>query len=178
MSKKEKAVERSIAAEHPGPVKGNSQIERRILLPHRSGVLLRDPRDALDIAYKQNITLSAAKVSSNIRIQWLNYNEKDNLSGLMTSTSTSIMLLPKHRELILKAARQLDQDITKAMRDQRWQKIRVHGVELSRYSQEEAMDSYWMRSSTAETTSLSPVHHDGYYLQHQWQKCVRKGRNR
>lgn len=58
----------------------------------------------------------------------------------MAPASTSNMLLPQHRELILKAARQPDPDITVAMRDQRGYKTRVHGVELSRYGQEGCME--------------------------------------
>lgn len=65
------------------------------------------------------MTLSAVKVPTYIRIHRLNYSEKGNLSSLMAPVSTSSILLRQHQELRLKAARQLDQNITDATVDQR-----------------------------------------------------------
>lgn len=85
--------ERSITAEHPGPVRGPSEIQRRILFPCRSREPVKDRRDALDITHKLNMTLTAAKAPDYICIQRLNYNENGNLSGLMAPVNTSSMLL-------------------------------------------------------------------------------------
>lgn len=57
----------------------------------------------------------------------------------MASKRTSRMLLLHHLKLVLKVARQLDLDIIDTTGYQRWYRIRVHGVELSRYGQEAGM---------------------------------------
>lgn len=58
----------------------------------------------------------------------------------MAPASTSSKLLPQHRELVLRVATQLDQDITDAIEDYRWHKINIHRVELSKYRQEGSME--------------------------------------
>lgn len=73
----------------------------------------------MNIAYRLNMVLSAPTVSTHIRIHRLNYNEKENLSGLMAPVRASSMLLLQHRELEPRAAKQLDQDITDATDKQR-----------------------------------------------------------
>lgn len=65
------------------------------------------------------MTLSAAKVQTQILIPQLNYNKMGNLSSLMARTGTSSMLLPKHWELVLKATRHLVQHIIDIKGDQR-----------------------------------------------------------
>lgn len=113
-SKKGNLVERSIAAKHPGSVRGHSKIERRILFPRRTGILPKYCRNALNSTQKLNMTLPAAKVPLHIHIHQVNYNEIGNLSGSMAPTSTSSILLPQHQELVLRVVRQLDQNITNA----------------------------------------------------------------
>lgn len=76
--------------------------------------------------------LSAAKVSTHIRVHRLNYNEKGNLSILMAPASFNSMLLLQHRELVLIVVRQIDQYITDVTQDRRLHKIRVYGLELIR----------------------------------------------
>lgn len=71
----------------------------------------------LNIAHRVNMTLYAAEVPSHIRIHPLNYTPKRNLSGLMAHASTSSMIIHQHRELVLKAAREIDQDIIDATGD-------------------------------------------------------------
>lgn len=70
----------------------------------------------------------------------MNYTEKGNLSGLIELTSISSMLLPKHWESVLIAARQLNKEITNAIGNQRWHKVRVHRVDLRRYGQKGSME--------------------------------------
>lgn len=87
-----------------------------------------------------NIVLTAAKVTSHLRIYLLNYNEKGNLSGIIALMSTSSMLLPQHQELALKAASHVDQNIIDAKRDQIWHKFRAHVVDLERYEHEGSLE--------------------------------------
>lgn len=121
-----------MAVEHPEPARGTLEIERRILFHHRIGTPLKYRREALDIAQWLNMALSVAKVPTYIRIQRLSYNEKGNLGSLMAPASASSMLLPQHQELVLKMVRQLDQYVTNSTGDQRWYKIRLHGVDIYR----------------------------------------------
>lgn len=81
-----------------------------------------------------------AMVSTHIRVPQPNYNKKGKLSGLMTPASTCSMLLPQHQKLVLKTARQLDQNLTDTTRDLRCHRIKVHGVDLSQYGQEGEME--------------------------------------
>lgn len=103
--KRGNTVERYIPVEYPRPVRGSSEIDRRILFPHKTGAPPKDRKEALDIAHRLNIALSTAKVPTHIRIHLLNYNKKGNLSGLMASANTSSMLLQQHSELVLKTVR-------------------------------------------------------------------------
>lgn len=77
---------------------------------------------------------------THIYIDRLSYNEKDNLNSMIGLASTSGMLLTQHQELVLRIGRQLDRDITDMTREQRWHRIIAHGVEISRYSEEEDME--------------------------------------
>lgn len=108
-----------MAAEHTGAVRGHSEIESQILFPSRAESPLKYRRDAVHIAHKLNMTLFVAKVITHIRIHRLNYNGSGKLGGIMASASIRSMLLQQHRELVLKAARQLDQDITDTTGDQK-----------------------------------------------------------
>lgn len=112
-------MERSITAEHRGPVKEHSKTKRWILLPCRAVVPSKDRREILNVSHWLDMPLSAAKVPTHIRIHRLNYNEKDNLSGLIVPTSTCSMLRPQNRELVLIVVRQIHQDITNVTGDQR-----------------------------------------------------------
>lgn len=118
-SKRGNLVERSIVTEHQGRVRGSSKIECPILFPHKTGAPPKYRRESLDITHRLNMALSAATVPTHISITQLNYNEKGNLSGLMAPATTTSMLLPQHRELVLKAVRQLEQDVTDVTEDQR-----------------------------------------------------------
>lgn len=95
-------METSIAAEHPRSVRGPAETQRLILFPRKAAAKAKDRRDALNIAHRLNMSLSVAKVPTHICIHKRNCNEKGNLSGLMAPASTSSLLLPQHRELVLK----------------------------------------------------------------------------
>lgn len=129
----------TIAAGHPGPAKRPTESERRLLFQRKVGAPLKDYREVLVIVHRVNMALYAVKAPFHIRIHRLNYTKKGNLSGLMTSPSTSSMMLSQQQELDLKAARQINQDIIDATEDQRWYKVGVYRVDLSQYSQEGGM---------------------------------------
>lgn len=62
------ALERTIAAEHPGPAKRPTDTEQRILLPRKAVTPLKGPREAIDISYRVNVALTAARISGHISI--------------------------------------------------------------------------------------------------------------
>lgn len=89
ISKRETALERSIAAEDLGLAKKPSETKRQILFLHRAGTPPTDQRDALNITYQLNLALIAAKVPTHVRVYRLNSNDKGNLYGLIAPLSTS-----------------------------------------------------------------------------------------
>lgn len=104
-------MEKTNPVEFLGPARRPTERERRILFPCKAGAPPKEQRDALDIKLRVNISLSAAKTPFHMHLYRLNYNKKGILSGLMTLTNTSSMLLPQHWELAIKAVRQVEQDI-------------------------------------------------------------------
>lgn len=81
--------------------------------------LPKDRRNAQNIAHQLNKALTIPKIRTHIHIHRLNYNYKGNLSSLFALERTSSMLLSKHQKLVLKAVRQIGQDITDTTGDQR-----------------------------------------------------------
>lgn len=71
-TKKGNAMERSITAEHQGLVRGPFETERRIMFPPKAGEPPKGPSVALNIPHMLNLTLSAVKIPTCIRIHRLN----------------------------------------------------------------------------------------------------------
>lgn len=90
--------------EYSGPNKNVMESEQRILFLGKESTQPQDHRTALNAFFSVNKTLIAARVPTHIRILKLLYTKKGNLSGLMTPTGTSSILLPRNRELVLNVA--------------------------------------------------------------------------
>lgn len=95
---------------------------------------MRNRAEASNLVLAVNIALSAKKVPLHVQLQRMIYNEKGNLSELLGATATSEMLLSAMQEVLLSAARRIDLNIINATGDQKWHRVRFHGVDLEHYS--------------------------------------------
>lgn len=77
-----------------------------------------------------NIALVSRKVPTHARLQWLSYNERGNLSGLMGTAATTNMILPRLKETVMRAARNIHLAVIDLIGDQKWHKVQVHSVDL------------------------------------------------
>lgn len=77
------------------------------------------PGEAADIVLAVNMTFSTRKTPSHIRLQWLAYDEKGNLSGLQGVVVTSGIKLAAIKETILMTARRVDSTIIDVIGDQK-----------------------------------------------------------
>lgn len=126
----------SAAALYPTPAVKPSDSERQILISRAAGAAAEKWAAPADIALEVNKAVAAGRVPAHIRIQWLAYNEKGNLSGLMGAAATSSMVLPQQEELLLRATRKYHPEIIDVIRVHRWHRLRVHRVDLDRYGRQ------------------------------------------
>lgn len=82
------------------------------------------------------MALSTKKVLTHVRLQQMAYNEKGNLSRLLGAIASSGIPVPSMRGVILSAVKRADPNIIDATEDQNWHRVRIHGVDLERYSRE------------------------------------------
>lgn len=87
----------------------------------------------VDIVLAVNTTSSTRKVPSHMRLERLAHNEKGSLSGLLGVKTTSSMILSAMKEAILMTTRKLDSVIIDVTRNQKWQQMRNHTIDLQRY---------------------------------------------
>lgn len=82
-----------------------SETERHILFPEAGGAGAEKHGAAADIPLEVNKALGITRVLLHFKIQRLAYNKTGNLSRLIGTGATCNMLLPLHRELLLREAR-------------------------------------------------------------------------
>jgi hypothetical protein len=119
-------IERNqVPAANPTPEK------RRIIFTRNQG-LPPSGASGIDILSAVNRALFAAKVQHFIRLQEVKRNPRGAITGFTSATCTADMLM-LHRDVILKAARTLDEGIIDLELNESWCRLKVHAIPLLRY---------------------------------------------
>lgn len=104
---------------------------RKIVLNRKAGVGSPNIPDA-EIHSIINRTLYAAQVPAHIRIQKVRRNYQDTLTVTTTPKCSGNMVL-KYKDMIISVTRKADPDIIDLTTNKTWQRVKLHGVLLSRY---------------------------------------------
>lgn len=110
--------------------------QRRILFVRNDPAPRRDPRDVM---FEVNKTLAQAKAEVAVRLINLRYTKKGHLSGLMNETASASDLL-RYGAAVFAKAHEVDPTIIDIEKTEKWRKLRIHGVALDRYLNEDGLD--------------------------------------
>ncbi|POS87913.1 hypothetical protein EPUL_000244 [Erysiphe pulchra] len=117
----------------PGMVKNVEEQKRRIVFTRKTEKTVPSPSTAQDILHAVNMMLLGMKAPAHLRLTRLKYNERGNLTGLTTAQTTAEAMIVRFKESILKVVLRFDPEITEITANQQWIRLKAHGVELSRY---------------------------------------------
>lgn len=110
--------------------------QRRILFIRNDPAPKRDPRDVM---FEVNRALVQAKAEAAVRLISLRYTKKGHLSGLMNETASAVDLL-KYGAAVFAKVHGVDSTIIDIEKTEKWRKLRIHGVALDRYLNEEGLE--------------------------------------
>lgn len=112
------------------PVAKSAQRGRRILFPRKSGGQLKSEAD---IMLALNEALQKAGVESKVRFSRVRYAPPGSISALLTEKANAAMLLPQQSNLLIRAAKTVDEAVVGVEVLEQWQRLKVHGMSLERY---------------------------------------------
>jgi len=111
---------------------GQNLIEkRRVTFKRDNGLPLSQEKD-LDISSEVNRALFEAKVPHVVRIQGVTKNTRGCWSTITTPAATAEMLI-RYREIVIKAARNVDAGIVDIETNELWERVKMHGINFDRY---------------------------------------------
>ncbi|KHJ31344.1 hypothetical protein EV44_g0239 [Erysiphe necator] len=88
---------------------------------------------ARNILHAVNMMLLSMKAPAHLHLTTMRYNERGNLTGLTTAQTTAEAMILRFKGSILKVVLRFDPDITEITANQQWILLKSHGIELSRY---------------------------------------------
>ena len=80
-----------------------------------------------------NETLQKAGVESNVRFCQVRYAPCGSISALLTEKADAAMLLPEQSNLLIRAAKTIDDAVVGVEVLEQWHRLKVHGMSLERY---------------------------------------------
>jgi hypothetical protein len=105
--------------------------KRRVTFKRDNGLPLSQKKD-LEISSEVNRELFEVKVPHFVHIQGVTRNTRGCLSTITTPGATADMLI-KYREIVLKAAREIDAGVVDIETNEIWERVKMHGVNFDRY---------------------------------------------
>jgi len=111
--------------------------ERRIDFVRDSESALPLVDQTVEINSATNIALHLARVPGHIRIERLQKSKKGTVTAAAARGTIAGMVI-KFKETILKAIRKYDPGIVDLRTNEDWSRVKVHGIELSRYGKSPA----------------------------------------
>lgn len=87
-----------------------------------------------------NEALQKAGVGSKVRFCHVRYAPSGSISALLTEQADASMLLPQQSNLLVRAAKSVDQAVIGVETLEHWQRLKVHGMSLARYLGPNKMD--------------------------------------
>ena len=103
---------------------------RRILFPRKSGGQLKLEADLM---LAPNEELQKARVESKVRFSRVQYPPSGLVLALLTEKADATMLLPERSNLLIQAAKTVDNTLVGVEIIKQWQCLKVHGMSLERY---------------------------------------------
>ena len=112
------------------PIAKTEQRGRRILFPRKIG---SQPKSEPDLMLALNEALQKAGVEPNVRFSRVRYAPSGSISALLTEKADATMLLPQRSNLLIRAAKTVDETVTGVEVLEQWHRLKVHGMSLERY---------------------------------------------
>ena len=112
------------------PVIKTEQRGRRILFPRKSG---SQHKSEADIMLGLNEALQKAGVDSKVRFCRVRYAPSGSISALLTEKADVTMLLPQQSNMLIRAAKAVDDAVVGVEILEQWQRFKVLGMPLERY---------------------------------------------
>jgi hypothetical protein len=106
--------------------------ERRIIFVRDSDMALPLVDPTVEITSATNIALHLAGAPGHIRIERVQKSLKGTFTAAAAAGATASMVI-KFKEVILKAIRKHDTGIVDLQTNEDWSRVKIHGIELSRY---------------------------------------------
>lgn len=103
---------------------------RRILFPRKVG---QPKKLEEDIMLALNEALQKAGEPASIRFSRVGYSQSDAISALLTDKADAAELLKTRINILIRAAKTVDQAVIGAETLERWHRLKVHGMSLERY---------------------------------------------
>ena len=110
---------------------------RRILFPRKEA---QPKKSEEDIMLALNEALQKAGESASIRFNRVSYSQSGAISALFTEKGNAIELLKTRTNVLIRAAKAVDAAVIGVEALEHWQRLKVHGMPLSRYLGEEKME--------------------------------------
>ena len=103
---------------------------RRILFPRKNGNQLKSEADLM---LALNEALQKAGVEAKVRFSRIRYAPSGSISALLTEKADATMLIPSRSNLLIRAAKSVDDAVVGVEVLEQWQRLKVHGMPLDRY---------------------------------------------
>lgn len=103
---------------------------RRILFPRQDG---GEFKSEADLMLALNESLQKAGVDPKVRFSRVRYAPSGSISALLLEKADATMLLPQRSNLLIRAAKTVDDAVVGVEILEQWQRLKVHGMALDRY---------------------------------------------
>ena len=109
------------------PSAQSEQRGRRILFPRKDGGQLKSEAD---IMLALNEALQKAGIEPKIRFTQVKYAPSGSISALLTEKADATMLLPQRSNMLIRAAKTIDDAVIGVEVLEQWHRLKVHGMSL------------------------------------------------
>ena len=120
------------------PVMPKVEPEKRRVIFRRE--LLSPQKSEADLMLALNESLQKAGVPAYTRFSKVGYSQSGAISALLTEKSNAEELISSHSNILIRAAKSVDEGVVGVEALERWQRLKVHGMSLARYLGEGKME--------------------------------------
>ena len=110
---------------------------RRILFPQER---INQQMSEADLMLILNKALAKAGKGVDIRFSQVRYSPSRAVSALLTEKANAGLLIPRLSNVLIRAAKTVDEAIMEVEILEHWQRLKVHGMSLDRYLGERKME--------------------------------------
>lgn len=122
------------------PLTGTTeQRGRRILFPRK---IEGQHKSEADLMLALNEALQKTGIDPKVRFCRIRYAPSGSISALLTEKADAAMLLPQRSNLLIRAAKSVDDAVVGVEIMEHWQRLKVHGMSLARYLGPDKMELF------------------------------------